>query len=378
MLLTLVRSEDIYMRPTSVIFLIISILIACLGVMLCLGAVSMADENGEKLFAQVKQEDGNYVITKYFGLAEGEEPDSSSNKNDTKKIELVFENVDVTIKGGSSVNKIEFVNFTDGMFSYKASVGGALTVEDLTGIMKMLSFSTSGINFKGFRNLLFYHEYNQLDRSVVIYLSDDSNVNNISCTVNNGNIKVENISRQCDLALTTSEGDISIDKLSMNSSVTVNAENGSVTVSDSSLYDLTVEAGKASVDVSGTEIFKSVLINAKDGDVSYEHIGLTFDGFDVEMKTLDGKLTINGNLSLNPEYTYDGAPDVDPNKPSSDDESKKDGDETTSYIDSVYVPNSIKIVCEKGNITVTNVEKPIEDPEIPEDPTDPNEGDTEQ
>lgn len=372
--MTLVRSEDIYMRPTSVIFLIISILIACLGVMLCLGAVSMANENGEELFAQVKQENGDYVITKYFGLAEGEEPDSSSNKNDTKKIELVFENVDVIIKGGSSVNKIEFVNFTEGMFSYKASVGGALTIEDLNGLMKMLSFGTSGINFKGFRNLLFYHEYNNLDRSVIVYISDDSNVNNISCTVKNGSISVENIDRQCDLTLTTSEGDVTVDKLSMSSSVTVNAEKGSVTVSDSSLYDLSVTAGEASVDVTGTEVIKSILINAKNGDVSYEHIGLTFDGFDVDMKALDGKLTINGSISLNPEYTYDGAPDEDPNKPSKDDDkdNKKDGDETTSYIDSVYVPNSIKIVCEKGNITVTNVEKAPEEPEEPEVPDNNN------
>lgn len=361
------------MRPTSVIFLIISILVACLGVMLCLGAVSMAEENGEELFATVKQDDGSYVITKYFGLAEGEEPDASSNKNDTKKMEFVFENVDVTIKGGSDVNKIEFINFTDGMFSYKASVGGALTVEDLNGFMKMLSFGTSGINFKGFRNLLFYHEYNKLDRSVVIYLTDESNVNNISCSVKNGNITVSNMGRPCDFTLSTEEGDVDISGVYKTSSLTVNAGKGSVSISDSSLYTLSVTSKSASVDVRKTDVFKTVTIDVDSGDVRYDHEGLTFDGYDVEIKALDGKLTVNEVVLLVPEFTFDGAPDEDPNKQPDDGEEEveeKEEEETTKE-ESTYVPNSVKITCKKGNVTVNNVEpKAAEDVTTPDGDTD--------
>lgn len=351
------------MRPTSVIFLIISVLVACLGIMLCLGAVSMAEERGEELFATVKQEDGSYLITKYFGLAEGEEPDPSSSKNDTKKMELIFENVDVTIKGGSDVNKIEFYNFTDGMFSYKASVGGALTVEDLNGVMKMISFGTSGINFKGFRNLLFYHEYNKLDRKVIVYITDESNVNNIKCSVKNGNITVEDMGRPCDFTLTAEEGDMKISGIYKTSSLSVEAKRGSVTITDSSLYELSVKSDSASVDVRKTDIVKTTEIAVKNADVRYDHEGLTFDGYDVDIKALDGKLTYNENVLLVPEIVFDGAPDEDPNKQPEDededgdekDEDKKE-DETTSYLDDVYVPNSVKIVCEKGNVTVNNVE----------------------
>ena len=350
------------MRPTSVIFLIISILVACLGVMLCLGAVSMAEENGEELFATVKQEDGNYVITKYFGLAEGEDSDPSSNKNDTKKMELVFQNVDVTIKGGSDINKIEFYNFTDGMFSYKTSVGGALTVEDLTGLMKMISFGTSGINFKGFRNLLFYREYSKLDRKVIIYISNDSNVNNIKCSVKNGNITVENMERPCDFTLSAEEGDMDISGVYKTSSLTVSAGKGSVTVRDSSLYELSITSESASVDVRKTDVFKTTSISVKNADVRYDHEGLTFDGYDVEIKALDGKLTVNEQVLLIPEYTFDGAPDEDPTKQPEDgeDEEEKE-DETSSYLDNTYVPNSVKIICEKGNVTVNNVEPKTEE-----------------
>jgi len=350
------------MRPTSVIFLIISVLVACLGIMLCLGAVSMAEEKGEELFASVKQEDGSYVITKYFGLAEGEEPDASSNKNDTKKIELVFENVDVTIKGGSDVNKIEFINFTDGMFSYKASVGGALTVEDLNGLLKMISFGKSGINFKGFRNLLFYHEYGKLERSVVVYLTDDSNVHNINCSVKNGSISVEGMTRPCDFTLSSEEGDVKLSGIYDTSSVTVSAKKGSVSISDSSLYELNIAADSASVDVRKTDVFKTISINVKEGDVRYDHEGLTFDGFDVEIKALDGKLTLNEKVLITSEYTFDGAPDEDPNKKPEEGEEGEEPEETEETEEdetteqSTYVPNSVKITSNKGNVTVNNVE----------------------
>ena len=90
------------MRPTSVIFLIISILLACFGGILCLRAYSIAEENGEVLFASVKNEDGQFVTTRYFGLSEDETPDTSNKKNDTKKLELSLSNVDVIIKGGQT------------------------------------------------------------------------------------------------------------------------------------------------------------------------------------------------------------------------------------------------------------------------------------
>ena len=52
--------------------------------MLCLSAMTMAEESGEVLFESVENEDGNFVTTKYFGLAEGENPDHSSSKNNIK------------------------------------------------------------------------------------------------------------------------------------------------------------------------------------------------------------------------------------------------------------------------------------------------------
>lgn len=365
------------MRPTSVIFLIISILLACIGGMLCLSAVSMAEESGEVLFESTKNEDGDYVITKYFGLGEEENPDDSSSKNNVKKMEFNFENVDVEIRGNQSENKIELYNFTDGMYSYKTSVGGALSVEDLTGILKMLSFGTSGINFKGFRNLLFYKEYADLDRKVIVYLKEESNLTNISCTVKNGSIVVKDTTVTCDIALSTDSGDVVITNLHDDSSLSITAKAGSVLVESTKLYSLTVNSENAPVDVKNCTLKRILDIKTVDADVTYEHLALDFEGFDVDLKANNGRLKVNDEIIDTGKYLYDGAVDEDEEAPETDEDGNPVETEEETTGEDEYIPNSILITVEKGNLTVTNKEAPVE-PELPEDPSEEEtEGETE-
>lgn len=347
------------MRPTSVIFLIISILLACLGGILCLRAYSIAEENGESLFASVKNEDGQFVTTRYFGLSEDETPDTSNKKNDTKKLELSLSNVDVIIKGGQSVNKIELYNFTNGMYSYTTSVGGAATLEDLTGIMQMFSF-TSGINFKGFRNLLFYSEYSKLERQVVIYLKDDSIVTHISCTLENGDITLENVQLACDYVLNTKNGDVTVKGLGAGSSVTVNVGTGDVSVDASALYQLNVKSTSGDVDVTSTSIAKTLLINATKGDVYYEHLSDSFNGFDVNLLAKNGVFKIDELEYTSGQYEFDGAPD----KPASP-EGDGEGEETGSVAGPDYVPNSLTITVGEGDLTIKRIAQTT--PDTPEE-----------
>lgn len=347
------------MRPTSVIFLIISILLACFGGILCLRAYSIAEENGEVLFASVKNEDGQFVTTRYFGLSEDETPDTSNKKNDTKKLELSLSNVDVIIKGGQTTNKIELYNFTSGMYAYTTSVGGAATLEDLTGLMQMFSF-TSGINFKGFRNLLFYSEYSKLERQVIIYLKDDSIVTHISCTLENGDITVENVNLACDYVLSTKNGDVSVDNLGAGSSVAVSVGTGDVSVDSSALYELNVKNNNGSVDVTSTSVAKTLLINAVKGNVYYEHMSDRFDGFDVLFTATKGTFKIDGIEYASGQYEFDGAPD----KPAAPEGSGTD-EETGSVAGPDYVPNSLTITVGEGDLTVVKAalvvpEAPVE------------------
>ena len=62
------------MKPTSVIFLIVAVLLACVGFLLCMTATSLATEQGIGLFAQIGDDDDNYVATETI------------NEEDLKKI----------------------------------------------------------------------------------------------------------------------------------------------------------------------------------------------------------------------------------------------------------------------------------------------------
>ena len=76
------------MKPTSVIFIIVSVLIICLGVLLCITANSMAADMGIPIFAQTGDAENNYTTTEVF---ESEE---------LKKIILNFSDVKINIYGG--------------------------------------------------------------------------------------------------------------------------------------------------------------------------------------------------------------------------------------------------------------------------------------
>ncbi len=340
------------MRPTSVIFLIISILLACVGGMLCLSAVSTAEETGEVLFESIKTENGNYVATKYFGLSADETPDNSSSKNNIKKIALNLQNVDVEIVGGAETNKIELYNFTEGMYSYKTSVGGALSIDDLNGLLKMVSFGTSGINFKGFRNLLFYRDYAALDRRVVVYIKNDANITNISCSVKDGSITVKNIAKTCDFTLETDSGEILVDSVAVNSSVTASANSGSVLVKNSELYTLRVKTDSAPIDVLDSPVFRIVTLETKNADINYEHISPDFTGFNVELKALDGRLTLNEEVISSGKYTFEDASDINPSNPPETGEDGEEIDPEETEEGEEYVPNTVKVIAEKGNVTV--------------------------
>ena len=83
------------MKPTSVIFLIVSVLLACLGVILCMTATSIANEQGIGLFDQVGDGDDNYVHYETFA------------EEELKKIVVRVSDVKVNVIGGAEESKIE-------------------------------------------------------------------------------------------------------------------------------------------------------------------------------------------------------------------------------------------------------------------------------
>ena len=96
------------MKPTSVIFLIVSVLLACLGVILCMTATSIANEQGIGLFDQVGDGDDNYIHYETFV------------EEELKKIVVKVSDVKVNVIGGAEESKIELVNFPNNAYQIQA------------------------------------------------------------------------------------------------------------------------------------------------------------------------------------------------------------------------------------------------------------------
>ena len=54
------------MKPTSIIFLIISVMLALVGILLCFTATNMANDQGVAIFTQTGDADSNYTSVHEF------------------------------------------------------------------------------------------------------------------------------------------------------------------------------------------------------------------------------------------------------------------------------------------------------------------------
>ena len=148
------------MKPTSIIFIIVTIILACAGVLLCISAENMAKDQGIALFKQEHDGNNNYVET-YDDIDEAS----------LKKLVISLKNADINVYGGAEKSRIELINFSDNSYNLTASKT-QITLSGIDGISELINLDTFKINFSGFRNYQNYLKYRNRQKTVNLYLSD--------------------------------------------------------------------------------------------------------------------------------------------------------------------------------------------------------------
>ena len=97
------------MKPTSVIFIIVSVILACTGLLLCMSAENLAVEQGVALFNQQGDSENNY--TESFDIDE----------EYLKKIVVSLNDVSVNVYGGAEKSHIDLINFNNGSYDLTSS-----------------------------------------------------------------------------------------------------------------------------------------------------------------------------------------------------------------------------------------------------------------
>ena len=127
------------MKPTSLIFLALSLILLVGGFMVCGVAKSMAKNQGIRIYDQEINKDGDSVYT--YNIAD----------DTVTKLALKFSGIDVHIRGSESESYIELKNFDANSYSTTLT-GSTVTVDGTVGFMSsLIDMSGGGIRFKGLR-----------------------------------------------------------------------------------------------------------------------------------------------------------------------------------------------------------------------------------
>ncbi len=316
------------MKPTSVIFLIVSILLACVGFLLCITASSMATEQGIGLFTQIGDEDDNYVATQTF------------TEEDLKKIVIKVSDVNVNVIGGAEESKIELVNFMNN--SYNIQAGRAtLQISDNSGITGIIDLENFKINFGGFRDYLHYLfdfiEGNEKKEQILnVYLTDEADLVNFNITVGDGDITLSHMQTECDYKIVLANGVVEIDNVTTDSSIQIESTvSSNIEINNTVTDELRIMSPKSEcyIEIADTTFSRAMYIEAKSGDIVYDRVEEDFAGLDVKFEALGNTISVFGESHADSYVEFNapitGDPSTTPSTPGTE-ETLPEASETTA------------------------------------------------
>ena len=277
------------MKPTSIIFLLISLIVILVGWLTFRSAETRAEADGVQIFASAVDNENNTVKSVAFGADEV-----------FNKFELVVDEADIIILGGSPTPALELVNFEEGSYRMTTS-NRSVTVDTTIDLMSIVRFWESGFKFRGLRD--YFHGGNEkAEKQIRLYLPSDSEVNVIKVTLGKGNVSVANFDTQIDVEVNIKEGSAVFATFETTSMVTAELGDGSLYMTDASVGKLSAVISDGNVNVNRFK-FGELDISGDSMNVS---IGLLpdMDGFSAHLAARRGDIMVFGE-SKGSEYSYE-------------------------------------------------------------------------
>lgn len=333
------------MRPTSVIFLIVSIILACAGMLLCMSAENMAVEQGVALFNQQGDSENNYVES--FDIDE----------ESLKKIVISLSDVSVNVYGGAEKSHIDLINFTSGSYDLTSSKS-QLNLSDISGFSGIINLDTFKINFDGFRNYLNYWKYKDKDRTVNLYLSDSAAVIFVEIQTQTGDLRLQDLAIDCDYELTAGEGAITVKDLSTGSTISIDSSKETVAkLTGVSARELIVTASSYGyLEIEESSFSHKIDVSIKNGDFDYIRTEPDFAGYNVTLSA-NGSIEVYGkryNGIYSEQNVETSLRPVTPPESTEAEGEETDADSETVAPEKPEEANSIIVTVKNGNISITH------------------------
>ena len=288
------------MKVTSIIFLFISIAFILGGMFLMREGRKQAP-NDLAIDGYEWDEDG--VNISEISLAEDE----------INKYSVILSDCNVEIYSDKEASSVRMTNFKPN--KYTASVSGkSFTVSDDISITDYISFDGTGVKFAGVWKTLLseYNSYkykNTDKRTLRINIADYSELKQISLNLTGCNLRIHDITGECDLKITATNSNIEMTNLqtslvvldgseSVYSMLNVKTDKFNVTVKKGSLESRAITAGSISLESEEANIsllesgFRTLNANFTEGDLVFETI-YDMSSYARKMVSEDGILYIN-------------------------------------------------------------------------------------
>lgn len=282
------------MKKRSRILYIAAAVTALLGVLLCIISYFGAKKSGG-LFSQTENEDGNYIFEYEF---DGEA---------IKKLSINVDYADVNIIGGADADRIELVNFAEQRF-YMTVSATTVTIGERGGLSGLFSF-----NFGGLRNYLNSVRILGKQKSINIYLTDESALRLLEADIYSGDISVETYNGTSDLELSTDYGSLSVKSVETSGRLTFSSLDGNIDIESSNIYSQKVKLSR------GYECMIDSGVTELDVDIGHGYFKYETGGYDMisSVMTLvsdDGRVRYGDDIYENGKFSqgmkYTGMSDV--------------------------------------------------------------------
>lgn len=263
------------MRPTSVIFLVISVIMVIFGVTVCSVAGNLAESEGIMLFPEYDS-DNDYVIASDIGSL------------GTTKIDITAADADVNIIGGSERSYIEVVNFKANYYTLSAKDKNVIFTE-IPDLESMLKFWENGFSFTGMRNILIRNKAELGRKAINVYITNEE-LKQVKLHIEKGNISISNISAKAEFEINLTEGTITLDRVNTTDYTVIKGDNVNMNFTRSRFKSLTVEL-TSTVSVFRKSNSTSMDISFTDGSFDCDNIN---NFYSVTAKAETGSITVDG------------------------------------------------------------------------------------
>ncbi|MBQ2827485.1 MAG: DUF4097 family beta strand repeat protein [Clostridia bacterium] len=270
------------MKPSTVIYIAVSVLIMLLGMFICSAASAAAEASGTDIYYSKENEAGDMVFTYDF------------TENNIRKLAIETLDADINVIKVQGNSYIELINFADGTYTFSYT-NRIVSLTNNTNLSNLLQFGTNNFYFDGLRHYLRGITDTTKEKKVNVYIGSDSAIQSVVLSATAGDISLSAISDACDYSVTASDGKVEISSLSSVGLFEFNGDNADITLKDIACDNFKAKLHNGSVSAANLSVTSTVFANTDAGNIS---LALTrpITEYKAKLNSVKGTVSVYGSI----------------------------------------------------------------------------------